>query len=172
MGVSQAIGRVEGDKNRNLSRGAEGSRRARSSIKESRYYRWRMLGLLRSLPSWTKGGRSWSDVSSKSENDFIGKDHALRLFHSPKVCFPRNTSEKRTIQLCHLYFNDSSEYHWKGGCASPENAASTLWVHLDNAKPHNAVLSLPKTKEAKFTRLPSRSIPLIWYPATDFYSGA
>jgi hypothetical protein len=53
----------------------------------------------------------------------------------------------------------------------PKMRVQGYWLHIDNVKPHNAALSHQKTEEARFTRLPSRPIPLIWHSVASSYSG-
>jgi hypothetical protein len=53
----------------------------------------------------------------------------------------------------------------------PKMQAQGSWLHIDNAKLHNTALSLQKTEETRFIKLPHRHIPLIWHRATSSYSG-
>jgi hypothetical protein len=44
------------------------------------------------------------------------------------------------------------------------------WLHIDNVKFHAVALSLQKTEEADFTRLPRCHIFMIWHPETSSHS--
>jgi hypothetical protein len=79
--------------------------------------------------------------------------HVFGLFHSRRVCFHRRTSEKKMIQFCLLYSNNSSKYHWNHEYTSPANTTQGHWLHIHNARPHKAALSFLKTEEARFNRL-------------------
>jgi hypothetical protein len=98
-----------------------------------------------------------------------GEDHVFDLFHLLRVFFHQSTSEKRMIQFCLLYSNNFPSIVGSLSVLRPKMRAQSSWLHIDSIQTHDAALSLQKTEEVRFTRLPS---PLYSHDLTpcDFFS--
>jgi hypothetical protein len=86
--------------------------------------------------------------------------HSFSLFHSRRVYFNRRTSEKRTIQFCLLYSNNSSKSYQKHECASPKNTnPRPLGVYRQCYISHNCSVTSENRKDTVH-----QISPPVWFP--------
>jgi hypothetical protein len=86
------------------------------------------------------------------------EDHIFGRFYSWRVCFHRRTSEKvlKRERFNSAFFTLTILLNITGSMSMhrPKIRTQGHWLLIDNVKPHKNALSLQKTKEARFTRLP------------------
>jgi hypothetical protein len=86
------------------------------------------------------------------------EDHIFGLFHSRRVCFHRRTSEKgsKRERFNSPFFTLTIFPNIIGSISMLRRKilAQGRWPHIVNARPHKNALSLQKTEETRFTRLP------------------